>query len=112
MRHAFRLFIAPASWLSCLLAIACSENNGASPSRIADQAKAASGSLDPEDAGSEVDASSCHVTAPTKCVSPKPNYASVAPIFKTRCVVCHDGATAESPWPLTEYDHVADWYDT
>jgi hypothetical protein len=53
----------------------------------------------------------CKVSLPTSCPSPKPHYSDVQPIFQQRCVICHDGATADSPWPLTEYEHVADWYD-
>jgi hypothetical protein len=59
----------------------------------------------------DVDAALCTVKAPTSCPTPKPHYADVEPIFKRRCVGCHNGASPDSPWPLTEYEHVADWFD-
>jgi uncharacterized membrane protein len=33
----------------------------------------------------------------------------VQPIIQQRCVTCHSGTT--DLWPLTTYEHVADWYD-
>ena len=46
----------------------------------------------------------CTVTAPTECPDP-------APIIGKFCASpCHYGAPA-GPWPLTDYDHVADWQD-
>jgi uncharacterized membrane protein len=62
------------------------------------------------DAGS-VAAPECNVPLPTSCPDPKPHYPDVQPIFMKRCVLCHNG-TKGGPWPLTEYEHVADWYDT
>ena len=53
-------------------------------------------------------ADSCQVSAPTACPSPMPTYATVAPVFKERCVVCHAG-NWNGPWPLDSYRHVADW---
>lgn len=52
----------------------------------------------------------CPVPAPTSCPQPAPRYPEVAPIVKQRCVGCHDGAPG-GPWPLTDYPHVADWWD-
>ena len=53
----------------------------------------------------------CTVTAPTECPDPAPRYADVAPIIGKYCASpCHYGAPA-GPWPLTDYDHVADWQD-
>lgn len=49
----------------------------------------------------------CDVVAPVECEEPAPSYADVSPIFSTRCVACHNGAGEE--WPLTSYQHVADW---
>ncbi len=84
--------------------------------------------VDPIDAGSEpdpdpTDASDisdatiregsthmCSVTAPTACPDPAPHYADVAPIFQRRCIICHSGAV-DGPWPLTNYEHIADWQD-
>jgi uncharacterized membrane protein len=64
----------------------------------------------PGDSGSPMDlAASCTVTAPTTCPFPVPRYADVQPIFQQRCVTCHSGQTER--WPLTMYQHVADWYD-
>lgn len=53
----------------------------------------------------------CETTAPTSCPSPAPTYADIAPIVESRCLGCHYGALG-GPWPLTSYDHVADWRDT
>ena len=54
----------------------------------------------------------CGVVGPTECPSPPPLYADVAPIVGQRCAgPCHDGLLAEGPWPLTDYEHVADWAD-
>ncbi len=50
----------------------------------------------------------CEVTAPTSCPSPSPRYADVEPIFAERCFGCHDGSGDQ--WPLTSYEHVADWF--
>ncbi|MCA9538320.1 MAG: hypothetical protein KC620_05500 [Myxococcales bacterium] len=51
----------------------------------------------------------CAVQAPTACPTPAPTYADIAPIVSERCVRCHDGAHGQ--WPLTRYQHLADWYD-
>ncbi|HVY38604.1 MAG TPA: hypothetical protein VHM31_11735 [Polyangia bacterium] len=54
----------------------------------------------------------CSVTAPTSCPDPAPRYADVAPIISQRCAMpCHSGVP-NGPWPLTDYEHVADWADT
>lgn len=50
----------------------------------------------------------CSVTAPTACPDPAPRYADVAPVLQAKCVTCHSGV-AGGPWPLTDYEHVADW---
>jgi hypothetical protein len=50
------------------------------------------------------------VTAPTACVDPRPTYADIAPIIERRCSSCHTGAKGE-PWPLDDYESVADWWD-
>ncbi len=54
----------------------------------------------------------CEVTAPTECPSPAPTYADIKPIVARRCSSssCHSGA-AGGPWPLTEYEDIADWWD-
>jgi hypothetical protein len=49
----------------------------------------------------------CDATAPLSCPNPMPHYADVEQIFAERCVSCHNGAGEE--WPLTSYEHVADW---
>jgi len=63
------------------------------------------------DAAQDAGTFSCDVAAPTACPDPAPRYADVAPIFTTRCVVCHAG-NWNGPWPLNTYEHVADWRDT
>lgn len=50
----------------------------------------------------------CNVTAPTECRDADITYEDVEPIITDRCVVCHDGS--QEQWPLTSYEHVADWY--
>jgi len=52
----------------------------------------------------------CTVQAPTVCPDPAPHWADVAPIFQSRCVECHNGMVG-GPWPLMQYQHVADWQD-
>lgn len=52
----------------------------------------------------------CKVVAPTECPESAPRYADVAPILLSRCVICHYGAF-NGPWPLSDYQHVADWRD-
>lgn len=51
----------------------------------------------------------CEVTAPTACPTPAPHYPDVEPIFQQRCVVCHSDHSDR--WPLTTFNHVADWAD-
>jgi uncharacterized membrane protein len=50
----------------------------------------------------------CDVTLPTSCSDRSLGYSAVAPIFERRCVGCHSGDPG-GPWPLTSYEHVADW---
>lgn len=72
-------------------------------------ASADAGSLSPDAAvDAAIFADSCNVSAPTACPTPMPTYATVAPIFKERCVVCHS-PNWSGPWPLDSYRHVADW---
>jgi uncharacterized membrane protein len=52
----------------------------------------------------------CSVSAPLACPEPAPRYVDVAPIFERRCASCHNGEPRE-PWPLDNYDHVADWQE-
>ncbi len=51
----------------------------------------------------------CDVTPPTSCSAPALHYANVQPIIQQRCTSCHSGTTEQ--WPLTDYSHVASWYD-
>lgn len=60
-----------------------------------------------EDASDGQTVPACDVVPPVTCDEPPPRYADVAPIFSTRCAACHNGAGEE--WPLTSYQHVADW---
>jgi len=68
------------------------------------------------DSGARADAGgltedSCTIVAPTACPTPSPTYASVAAIIAQRCAgPCHSGVP-DGPWPLTDYQHVADWAD-
>jgi hypothetical protein len=66
------------------------------------------GVVTPADGG--VDVAACTVEAPTVCPDPPPRYADVAPLFQSRCVPCHYGAPG-GPWPLLQYQHIADWSD-
>jgi len=52
----------------------------------------------------------CNVIAPAECTEPALRYANVAPVFATRCASCHTDA-AGAPWPLDEYQPIADWAD-
>ena len=68
---------------------------------------------EPPDSGSPTDALApipCTVVAPTMCPAPAIRYPDVQPIFQRRCVLCHSDHSQH--WPLTTYQHVADWYDT
>jgi hypothetical protein len=73
---------------------------------------AADAGADPDGADSGVTAGStfgdCDVTAPTACSDPPLRYADVESIFSERCTSCHGGS--DGRWPLTTYQHVADWY--
>jgi hypothetical protein len=61
------------------------------------------------DAGA--DAGSCMVEAPTSCPAAAPHFADVQPILRAWCLGCHDGVSADGPWPLETYEHVASWAD-
>ena len=50
----------------------------------------------------------CAPNLPTSCTDPAIRYADVEPILQERCVICHYGKEM-GPWPLTSYQHVADW---
>jgi hypothetical protein len=70
-----------------------------------------SASPDADAGASDAAALVCSVDAPTACRDPAPHYSDVAPILAQRCVEpCHSGLP-EGPWPLTDYEHVADWAD-
>ncbi len=60
------------------------------------------------DAGPAVSPVPCTVDEPTECPDPVVGYLDVAPIFRQRCVTCHDGAPGSS-WSLADYGHVVDW---
>jgi uncharacterized membrane protein len=67
------------------------------------------------DAGPSVDPLTCSVSAPASCPNPPLHYPDIAPIIMERCVSCHAGilnGIPNAPWPLTQYEHVADWQDT
>lgn len=72
---------------------------------------------EPEDAETKADAAGtdaaaapveCEAQAPLVCPDPSPHWADVYPIFMRRCISCHNGQGGE--WPLSQYEHVADWY--
>jgi len=83
--------------IHCLLMCACS--------LVA--ACGGSGGDPPGDGGVVIE--ECKVTAPTSCPSPALHYSDVKPIFDQRCSSCHSGTTEQ--WPLTDYGHVASWFD-
>ena len=58
------------------------------------------------------DAGPCTVTAPTECPNPPVTFTDVLPLIQAKCGYCHTGATLDSPWPLDNYDHIAEWADT
>lgn len=93
------------------MCVACGGDDGGKtrPSRDAGEAQDAE---TPPDAG-ETDAQieqpvECAVEAPSRCPDSIPHYADVAPIFAKRCSSCHNGQNGM--WPLSTYQHVADWY--
>ncbi|HKO50367.1 MAG TPA: hypothetical protein VJV79_21740 [Polyangiaceae bacterium] len=61
-------------------------------------------------ADAELAPEQCAVTAPTECLEPELRYANLAPIFEQHCAECHTGK-AGGPWPLDDYDSIADWAD-
>ncbi len=79
-------------------------DSGAEP---ADGGIADADTLDAGDGGI-VPAPDCKATAPRACPEPAPHWKDVYPIFMRRCIGCHNGAGEE--WPLSSYEHVADWY--
>ena len=50
----------------------------------------------------------CDVTLPSSCSDMSLRWADVEPIFEERCIGCHSGDPG-GPWPLTSYEHAADW---
>jgi hypothetical protein len=65
----------------------------------------------PRDAAAIGSAVFCMVTAPAACPTPPIHYPDVEPIIQQNCASpCHSGY-AGGPWPLTSYEHVADWAD-
>jgi len=72
-------------------------------------ALAACGSAEPNNGQSAQSQYECAPVAPTACPDPAPHYADVAPIFQQRCAGCHTTAVKDAPWPLDDYEHVADW---
>src|SRR6185312_14185331 len=116
-----RVLAAVLTW-SLPASVACS-GGSSTPSPAPPDASTADSSVAPViDAGPPIDPgvdptaaaiqASCGISPPTDCPSPPPTYADLAPVIQTHCVPCHDGATSQSQWPLTEYEHVADWADT
>jgi hypothetical protein len=120
--------------VSCIAFIACNSSNPApsapppgdrdagpdiadAAAEVADAAAVDAAAKDAEitidagegDAGdASIEEFHCDATAPLTCPDPMPHYADVAQIFAERCISCHNGAGEE--WPLTSYEHVADWY--
>lgn len=92
--------------IGALLAAACFGNGHAADTHVESDASI--------DAGVDSQAAPpppCTVTAPTSCTEPAPHYAEIATIIESRCgAPCHTGAP-NGPWPLREYEHVADWAD-
>lgn len=90
----------------CLMLAACDESEPGAHD---------GGALDSPDSMVAGDAGAplppCSVMAPTTCPMPSPRYGDVAPIIASRCSGCH-GKVWMGPWPLDNYEHVADWADT
>jgi hypothetical protein len=117
---------APSKIASALLAllvvtVACSDSSegGGSPPPViptgglsGSAGGSGSGGSGASGSGGSSSMPACAIEAPTACPAPAPTYTDVEPIFSSRCVVCHDGATANGPWPLNTYGHVATWRDT
>jgi len=105
--------------VGCALWCGCGDSRNNEPARDAREAPDASATPDaaePDaavrpDAGGSPEAGpppACEVAAPTVCPDPMPRYADVSPIFAARCTSCHNGS--DGMWPLSTYQHVADWY--
>ncbi len=108
------------SFLFGALAASCSSTN--SSDGAADAGKTDAGAADAgapiddaatvdSESGSDAAAVACNAVPVTECPAPAPRYADVAPIIAERCVACHDGKMKPGPWPLIDYNHVADWAD-
>jgi hypothetical protein len=93
------------------LAAACGGDDPPAPATATDAGAAGQSTAGGSAAGSGGSSSrpeGCPLTPPTTCPDPKPGYADVKPIFEQRCYSCHDGNHQQ--WPLTTYQHVADWF--
>jgi len=86
---------------------AASDADGASDASALDAAPADAAGATPRDATLLVP---CTAVAPTACPDPAPSYAQVAAVIEQRCAVCHSPMWT-GPWPLDNYQHVADWQD-
>ncbi|MGQ0508537.1 MAG: hypothetical protein ACT4TC_24835 [Myxococcaceae bacterium] len=52
----------------------------------------------------------CPVPMPTECPNIPVRYSDLTALISERCSVCHTGAVG-GPWPLSDYQSVADWQD-
>ena len=87
------------------MAAACGGDDGGSTPRDSGPAQDAEIAADADAALAPL---ACDVVAPRECPDSMPRYPDVAPIFAKRCATCHNGQ--DGHWPLSTYQHVADWY--
>lgn len=90
----------PGSLIAVALLVACS-----GPGDLIDAGVDPGSDAATADAGPFV----CTVVAPTSCTDPDLRYSDVEPIVEDKCQPCHDGT--QQQWPLTTYNHLADWFD-
>ncbi len=93
-------------WLWLLFATACATDAAGGADTAPLGVDAATTDVSP---GSDA-AVECNVAAPSACPDPMPTYDTIEPIIEKHCLACHYGQPM-GPWPLTSYEHVADWYD-
>jgi hypothetical protein len=101
------------SFAACTVLLGCGSSSpevGQLPSHTNPDSDAAPTDAGPDDAQATEAKPSCSIAHPTSCPDPPVRYGDVEPIFRTRCVICHNN-DFEGPWPLTDYQQIADWQD-
>lgn len=116
MTQRIDVFLRIAGAVAMMSIVACAERSSAPPTPIRDDAAPRDATAAPNEAAvtpdvARIDAAAepaCAVEAPTACPVDAPTYGQVAVIIERHCVGCHWGEPG-GPWPLTKYEHIADW---